>query len=146
MRIKKIKVIKEEVVVEVSQRFDGGNFNGDIKSTPAPSFLKTIIELKPFVIDMCELAKNSDIEICGISLSYHGEIETQAAVITFRKRLSEGNASITINSPMKYVEAIGDNEESSQLMPEAMGILMDKITKEAVKYVKGFREQTNLFK
>jgi len=146
VKIKKIKVVKDEILVEVSQSFDGANFNGDIKSTPAPSFIKAIEELKPFVIDMCEQAKQSEVEICGISLSYHGEIETQAAVVTFRKKLSEGNASITINSPMKYVEAIGDNEESSQLMPEAMGTLMDKITKEAVKYVKGFREQTNLFK
>lgn len=145
MVIKKIKRMKEELLVVVSKVAAGVNFNGDIKAEPDPEVFTLMDKLKPFVIEMCELPKSSSVTISGISLSYHGEMETQAAIITFQKKLKEGNAAITINTPLKYVERTGEDTPVSQVMSQPMAELMEKITKGAVSFVKGLRKQTDLF-
>lgn len=145
MVIKKIKRIKEDILVVLSKTVAGINFNGDVRAEPEPSFPKLIDELKPFVIEMCELPQKSTIAISGISFSYHGEMETQAAIVTFQKKLAEGNAAITINTPLKYIERTGEDTPVTQIMPQEMANVMAKITKAAIAFVKGLRKQTDLF-
>lgn len=145
MVIRKIKRVKEEILVVLSKTLEGINFNGDVRAEPLPEYLKLLDSLKPFVIEMCELGKKSTITISGISFSYHGEMDTQAAIITFQKKLSDGNAVITINTPLKYVERTGEDTPVSQVMSQEMAEVMDKITKGAIEFVKGLRKQTDLF-
>ena len=149
MIIKKVKLMKEEgVSVEVNMSSDGNSFNGGIgsKKAPAPEMTKAIEDLKEHVIEMCELSKKSTIKICSISFSYHGEVEVQGAIVTFQKKLMSGNAVITINSPLKYGKEVTESTPKSQIMSEGMAELMETITSEAKKFVKGVREQTDLFK
>jgi len=145
MLVKKIKRIKEEILIVVSKTAAGINFNGDVRAEPDPALFTLMDKLKPFVIEMCELPKKSDVTMSGISFSYHGEMETQAAIITFQKKLTEGNAVITINTPLKYVERTGEDTPTSQVMPQDMANIIDKITKAAIDFVKGLRKQTDLF-
>lgn len=145
MIIRKIKRIKEEILVVLSKTVSGINFNGDVRSEPEPEFLELLKKLEPFVIEICELPKKSNVSISGISFSYHGEMETQAAIVTFQKKLTEGNAAITINTPLKYIERTGEDTPVTQVMPQEMANLMEEITKGAVKFVKGLRKQTDLF-
>lgn len=145
MNLKKVKRIKEELLVLFSKSVGGVTFNGDLKTEPDPEVFKLIDKLKPFVIEMCELPKKSTVSISGISFSYHGEMETQAAIITFQKKLSEGNAVITINTPLKYIERTGDDIPVSQVMPEGMVNVMTRINDKAVEFVNGVRKQTDLF-
>jgi len=149
MLIKKVRRVKEEgLSVDVSIVSGGNSFAGVIGSDkpPAPKFAEAIDALKDHMIEMCELAKKSIIKITTISFSYHGEVDVQAAVVTFQKKLTNGNAVITINSPMKYVEPVTDSTPKAQIMSEEMAELMETITSESKKYVKGVREQTELFK
>ena len=145
MQVNKIKKIKEEVQVVLSKTVNGVAFHGDVKAEPEPGFLKDIDALKPSVLEMCELSKKSEISISGISFSYHGEMETQAAIITFQKKLLNGSSVITINTPLRYVERTGENTPTSQIMSETMAKLIEKITGDAKKFIQGLRKQTELF-
>jgi len=149
MLIKKVRRVKEEgLSVDVSMVSGGNSFVGGIGSEkpPAPELSEAIEGLKDHMVEMCELAKKSIIKITSISFSYHGEMDVQAVVVTFQKKLTNGNAVITINSPMKYVEAVSDSTPKAQIMSEEMADLMATITSEAAKFVKGVREQTELFR
>lgn len=149
MVIKKVKVLKEGGLgVEVGICSDGNSFKGEIGSEgrAAPEMAVAIEELKDHVIEMCEQGRESIVKICSISFSYHGERKVQGATVSFQKILSEGNAGITINSPLKYAEEVTNTTPQSQIMSEKLAELMATITMEAKNFVTGVREQTDLFK
>lgn len=135
MIIKKIKRLKEEgLSIEISKTINGGSFQGGITSEgkPSPEFDEALGDLKNEVIVLCEESAKSNIRISTISLSYHGENQIPATIISFQKTLNS-NAVITINTPLQYMEAASDNTPETQIMNARTATLMEIIIEEAEK-------------
>jgi len=147
MRLKKVKLNNmNDVTVQFSN--SSGNKSSDVtlvsQDNPAPSFLNAMQALRKDVIDICELEKESQVIVRGVSWNYQGDEDIQRCIITATKKLSIGNAVMVINTPMKYVDRTNKIPETQTLSVEAASRVL-KLEEEAKSFVAGVREQVEMF-
>ena len=147
MIIKKIKLSRGNgITITASKSSNGKTSEITLHSEelPAPELLAALEKAGEIAVKICELPKKSEVKVRGISMSYHGEDQTPAVIITITKELSIGNTSITINTPLKYLEE-GEKIVDSSILEEEEATIIENILEEGKKYLDGVREQTDLF-
>lgn len=152
MRIKKVKITKEEKIYMVYEQMSKNGFQDEYSFTcsePArPEFYKAINNLTKYVIEMCELPEDyaERIIVKGVSYSYGGEAEVMGATISAQMILYESNQNLNINTPHKasdsYSEAPADEK---QLLTSDCIEALEELQRECKLYIKGERAQGNLF-
>lgn len=148
MLIKKVKVTKNDgITVVATHNEDGKSTDISLHSdeSPSPTLMVSLKKAIPLAIDICELKKDSDIKMLGISVSYHGEDQVAGVIMTISKKLADGNTCITINTPLKYLERAGDKTSEASILNTEDAAIIESIMLEGKEYLEGIREQTNLF-
>ena len=89
MKIFKVKVMKGD---KISIDYSRPSGNAMIKSNctcqdkARPEFYNTLKELKSFARGICEFQNETEIELPGVSFSYHGEAEVLGVIFTVSKK------------------------------------------------------------
>ena len=151
MRIKKIKMTREgkiQMEYEVKNPKGGSDeFSFSCADEPKPSFIVALNDLKPDVLEMCELPDDylDRIRVSGVSFSYGGENETMGAVIIASMVLYKSNVALNLNTPHKTEDFYGETGDEKQLLNPKCVSRLNRLVEEAEDYVKGIRAQGNLF-
>jgi len=150
MRMKKIKSLREQVILEWQTPAKEGKFNNhslESSDEPRPEFKKALAALKPHLIAMCEIEALDKklIRVSGVSLSYKGEHDTMNAILTGMKSHKNSNGQLNLNTPLKPSENMtGEDTAAENLLPETCVKLIKNLIGEAVIYINGDRSQTEL--
>jgi len=148
MQLKKVKMPGTgRMIINFSVQANSvaGDFNMVSKDEPAPELKQAMEEIIPHALKICELPEKGETRVIGLSFSYHGDDNNMAVIISFKRKLSIGNAWITINTPMKYIERGESTIPESQVLEEGGGEIVKEIIEQTKEYINGVREQTNLF-
>jgi len=149
MRFKKIKAKGDKVHVEYEVENSNGTwdeFSMTSAEKPLSSFEAAISNLEAHVIDMCEFGDNPAITVTGVSFSYGGDNGVMGASIIAIKTLKGSNVGLNIVTPHKASESYSEGKaDPKQLLDEDCIKDLEALCIEAEKYVKGNRQQLDLF-
>lgn len=107
---------------------------------PLPSFFKALDVLNPHVCSLCELpVKDAEkIQATGITVREKGD--NSLALIVARKKIRKGKRMFNIATPL--LAMYEDSEDKSvDHMEEVESAAIEKVIKEAMKYIAGERAQ-----
>jgi hypothetical protein len=150
MRIKKIKITKDDKVhIEYEIQNNTGNWDEfSLTSADKPNsyFDEAFRNLDRHVIEMCEFGDAPVLTVKGVSFSYGGEKEVMGASIIATKQLLGSNCNLNLVTPHKASEPYGEGKaDEKQLLTEDCVADLDKLCQEAEAYIKGNRQQMDLF-
>ena len=157
MRILKIKLTKENrITVKYEKQSNVAGMPDEYFMTcadrPLESLLFALADLAPHVIDMCELPLEYEdrITVKSVSYSYGGEAEVMGATITATMHLEKSSCDLNLNTPHKASGSYSDApaQDGALLTDECIKVLERLAAERKVeeeRYVKGERQQTNLF-
>lgn len=151
MRIKKVKLEKEDRIFISYEKFKGDTVTDEVTintlDKPLGSFLDALQALSADVIEMCELPdsdKNRTM-VKGVSFSYSGEKPVMGATITAQKHLAHSLSPLIINTPHKIDEFYGESGDDRQLLSDKCVGRLDDLITEAKRFIEGERAQGGLF-
>lgn len=151
MRFKKIKMTREgkiQMEYEIKNSKGGlDEFSFSCVDEPKASFVNALNDLRPDVLEMCELPDDylNRIRVSGVSFSFGGENETMGAVLIASMVLYKSNVALNLNTPHKTEDFYGETGDENQLLSSECVSRLNRLTEEAEDYVKGIRAQGNLF-
>lgn len=153
IRIKKIKFTPtEKISIQYEKRNEKvpswDEYSMTCSDLPRPQLRNAMQNLKPYVIEMCELPEGylNRITVTGVSFSYGGEREVMGATITSQMKLSLSNCDLNLNTPHKASEPYSDYEaDPKQLLSYECVVALDELCDEVVKYINGERAQVSVF-
>lgn len=160
-RYTKIKIVKEGgMYLEYQESRKKGEGWDDYtlrtKDNPLPGFVAAFKALAMHVVDMCELPDSdlaeNRVEVRGVSFSYGGDKEVMGAVLTAVRELKRSNTPLNLNTPHKPSEPYNDPEnggsdklDEKSLLDEDCVAALEKLCKEADRFLGGHRQQVDLF-
>ncbi len=111
---------------------------------PLPSFYKALEALAPHVCSLSEFpAKDAEkIEPTGITISQKGE-SVVLALITAKKKLKRNKRVLNVATPLLSMYE-QDDDKGADHMTEEEATAVEKLIKEAKKYISGDRAQGKL--
>jgi len=152
LRITKVKLDKtRKVCIDYQVLGKNGiwdDFSFSCSDEALPEFYVALDNMKIHVVELCELPKNylDRIIVKGVSAS-HTDENVMGAVIIAAMQLKKSNCPLNLNTPYKPSESYGEQ----QMPPEALlspGCVasLKTLFNECIKYIAGYRAQTDLFK
>ena len=152
LRIKKVKVTKEKKInieYEVMNKNSGWDeFSFSCSDEALPEFYCALKDLAWDVIEMCEQPDDyiDRIDIKSVSFSYAGEKEVMGAVISAAMSLMKSNCPLNLNTPHKASESYSDTPAPDEQLLSGLCVKrLNKLHKQCVLYIGGYRAQTDLF-
>lgn len=156
MKFTKIKLkTGEKGEVELHYQNDKGEqgldkFTFISKDEPLPSFELTMMKLRKHVLALLEMPKTDKevkkVTVRSVSLSYAGDDDVMGAVISGIRSLEYSNGVQVLNTPYKPEEAVAENADDTNILPEECSALIYELIDEAQKYLDGERKQIEAFK
>lgn len=147
-RFRKIKHSPKDGLTEISYEVPvmGGHDDHTVTTgqAPHPDFLKALQGLAPTVIEVAELkgvAKPTDVEVRGVSISYNKN-ESVGCIITAMRQLKRSGPML-INTPTKLLEA-GEGASADSLLPESAVGIIDALFGETRLFLTGKRAQLEM--
>ena len=151
MQFTKVKYSRAEKKVELTWETTEGAGQKDavthsLKSfdPPHPDFVAALDAFRRPVVEFLDLpwAYEKGLEVRGITINYE-EDGRYGVVITCLKELDEANAPLVLNTP--HLRQYQDDPIERGFMPREWEPLLDRVHAAARDYVKGKREQGDLF-
>lgn len=150
MRFKKIKVkdAKVNLEYEVLKGSSWDEFALLSNDKAQPAFYNALQAMAIDLTEMCELPADyvEKILVTGVSFSYAGERETMGATIIGQMKLKKSNVNLNLNTPHKIVDFYAESGDPFQLLSDGCRTRLSELIEEAKNYVKGIREQAELFR
>lgn len=116
---------------------------------PANGLRLALELLRPHVLLICELPEaygEVGLEVRGASFSYGGEDEVMGATITALKHVGTANAPLVLNTPhLASAPYSEEGDASGPLLSRNAIEALDHLSREAFRYVEGYRAQGDLF-
>jgi hypothetical protein len=149
MKFLKIKINKNEKV-EMEYYTDTNEKNPEpalvrIKAPEIPhaGFLNAIHALRKYVIIICEQkdCNDNEIEMRGISFSYHDKQNARGFIFTALRSLENSHAPLLLNSPLKY----DNTEDEKTCLPDGCLKAINKLEQEAIVFLRERNSQLSLF-
>lgn len=143
-RIKKVKFGSGGVEVNfLDERETPWSF-GPTEDQPSPDFLEAMNALARHACEICGLPADyaEECKVSGLTLSYTEDI--MGAVITVQKPLEMSNAPFVFNTPNISAEPYGGGLDYSRCLTPKCVEAIEKVTEEAIAYIKGKRAQLEL--
>lgn len=109
---------------------------------PLPSFYKALDGLNAHVCSLCEFAAKDAEKISSTGITVREKGENSVALIVARKKIRKGKRVFNIATPLLAMYPSDDPEEKSlDHMDEDQAGAIEKVIKEAIKYIAGERAQ-----
>ena len=147
-RVTRVKYDGKRVTVhyEVPPGEEPDEYVVTCNARPAPSFLAALAALRTHVGTICELPVEyvERLDVRGASYSYGGKAEVMGATITALKSLTTARAPLVLNTPHLASAPMSETDEAPLLAPLA-GTALETLAREALRYVDGHREQSEMF-
>ena len=150
IRITKVKRLLESVTIEWGvPRKDGGFNKMTLKSSdlPTPDFEASIEELKPFLIQLCEVEKLDDklIKATGITLTYNDKKDSLSVAISGNKTYENSPGCLNLISSSKpTLNQTGEPTAIENILSDECVAVIDKVIKHAKSFVDGDRIQVEM--
>lgn len=149
IRIRKVQWKKARISIEYQENSPSGGYtNRTIGSheQPRPQLPIALKKMAPHVVEICELGDDSDelITVLGLSVSYYlvNEQDQRGLVITASRTLHQSSNPLVLNTPLKKEPVDGKKQDARSLMTDECIEDMLVVLLEAIRYVKGERQQT----
>ena len=138
LEIIKFRNNRKSITIEWTEGTD--SVSRTFHDNPLPSFYKALEGLNPHVLTLCELpAKDLEkVSATGITVSHKGE--NSDALIVARKKIRKGKRVFNISTPLLPMYP-SEEEASLDHMDEEEAKAIEKVIKEATKYILGERAQ-----
>jgi len=137
--IRAVRNNRKSILIEWLQGAD--EYSVTFHDNPLPSFLKAIDGLTPHVLTLCEFPAGDAKKIVstGITVRQKGG-ENEEALIVAKKRVRKGKRVLNIATPLlpMYPDA---EEKTADHMSEDEAAAIEKVIKEAKRYLAGERAQ-----
>lgn len=146
---KKDKATEEVVILKVRNRRKSINIvwragadtvNRDFHDNPLPSFLKAIDGLAAHVCTLCEFPEREVAKIAATGITCVEKGDNTLALIVARKTIKKGKRVINLATPLLAMYE-DDENKSADCMEKDEASAIEKVIKEAVKYLGGDRAQ-----
>lgn len=148
-RISKVKSKKGRVYIEFEDKEKDNQFTMNCKEKARPEFYQAFRDLRIHVRDICELPeKDLDrITVTGVSFNYGGPNETMGATLIATKVLDYSHQELNLITPNKASEMYNPEADldEKQVFTEECVDCLKKLQEECDRYIRGDREQGNLF-
>jgi hypothetical protein len=126
--------------VQIVWRQGADVIDRDFHDAPLPAFYKSLEALSPHVCSLCEFPSKDAEKIVptGITLREHGD--NTLGLVVARKAIKKGDRVFNISTPLlpMYVD---EENKSADHMTEAEAAAIEKVVKEAKRYIAGERAQ-----
>jgi hypothetical protein len=142
-----VKIKEDKVHIEYKKKRNDtwDDFSLTCHQAPAPGFVKAIDDLRPHVVEICELPKDyvSGLTVTGVTYTYAGDADIMAATIIAKKTLNSSNSPLLLNTPHKPSDA-DEKGAGSPVLSSACVKILKKLQKEAIEYINGKRAQLEM--
>jgi len=153
LRFKRIKNLRAEngtgkvIALEWQERSktgEWGTFTLELDEEAKPGFYKAMVNLTPFIHELCELSAsiNGRVTVNGIALHYSGDKDIMGVKILSTLSLQKHPGCVSINTPY-LAESLKKEDDSEKakasLLPAECLETIKSLIKEAADYVSGKR-------
>lgn len=151
VRVRKVSWKKTKVIIEYQKPSPAGGFS-DFKissfDAPRPQLPVSLGKMASNVVEICELPADDEknITVLSVKVSYHtvNEEDVRGCVITAVRTLLQSSAPMLISTPLKKECADTQKGDPRTTMTTECVSDMLNVICEAIRYVQGERQQTEL--
>lgn len=129
---------KKSINITWSQGAD--THDDDFHENPRPSFYRALEELPAHIASLCDFPAADARKIVATGVTLRDEGDNTLAMVVGYKTVKRGGRPLNIATPLLLMEPDSENKTAA-CMTEAESDAIDKLVKEAKKYLSGDRAQ-----
>ena len=135
-----LSVRNKRTSIEIVYRKGTDDYSVNFHENPLPSFAKSIEALGPHVATLCELPASEAKKIVATGITVREDGDNMLGLIVAKKSIKKGKRVMNIATPLLSMYPDDENKTLDH-MDEGEARAIEKVIKEATRYLAGERAQ-----